>query len=43
MEQNINHVPKRTFKGKTDFVLDYSTPETLEASKRERHSFTKEC
>lgn len=33
MEQNIKHV----FKGKTEFVLDYSTPEKLEASKQDRH------
>lgn len=33
MEQNI----KRVFKGKTEFVLDYSTPEKLEASKQDRH------
>lgn len=38
MEQNIKqHVPKRVFKGKTDFVLDYSTPEKLAASKTDRH------
>lgn len=33
MEQNI----KRVFKGKTEFVLDYSTQEKLEASKQDRH------
>ncbi len=33
MEQNIK---TRHFAGKTEFVLDYSTPETLEASKTER-------
>lgn len=36
MEQNMK--PKvRTFGGKTEFTLDYSTPETLAASKQERH------
>lgn len=37
MEQNIKQLPKRVFKGKTEFVLDYSTPEKLAASKTERH------
>lgn len=32
MEQNIKqHVPKRVFKGKIEFELDYSTPEKLSA------------
>jgi len=29
----------KQFGGKTEFVLDYSTPEALEASKRERHFY----
>lgn len=37
MEQNIVKEKVRTFGGKTEFTLDYSTPETLEASKKERH------
>jgi hypothetical protein len=44
MEQNINTtqpVPakekRRVFKGQTEFVLDYSSHEALEASKRNRH------
>lgn len=37
MEKNMEKEPKRVFAGKTQFVLDYSTPETLEASKAERH------
>lgn len=28
---------KKVFKGKTEFTLDYSTPEKLEACKRDRH------
>lgn len=28
---------RKVFKGKTEFVLDYSTPEKLEASKQDRH------
>lgn len=36
MEENMK--PKvRNFGGETEFVLDYSTPETLEASKKHRH------
>lgn len=37
--QNVEQKPKlrRVFKGKTEFIIDYSTSETLEASKRERH------
>lgn len=35
MEKNMNKV--RKFGGKTEFSLDCSTPQTLEASKRERH------
>lgn len=35
MEENMKKV--RTFGGKTQFTLDYSTPEKLEASKQERH------
>lgn len=35
MKQKIE--TKRQFGGKTEFVLDHTSPETLEASKRERH------
>jgi len=35
MKQNID----QKFAGKTEFVLDYSTPETLANSKRERHFY----
>jgi len=34
MEQNIK---TRHFGGKTEFVLDYSTPEKLQQSKDDRH------
>lgn len=44
MEQNINtSMPltakekRRVFKDQTEFILDYSTPEKLETSKRNRH------
>lgn len=35
MEQNIEK--KRVFKGETQFTLDYSSPQKLEASKQHRH------
>lgn len=37
MEKNMKKDLKKVFKGKTQFVLDYSTIETLEASKQDRH------
>jgi hypothetical protein len=37
MEQNIEK--KRQFAGKTEFVLDYSTPKKLDQSKNERHFY----
>lgn len=37
MKENIETT--RHFGGRTEFILDYSSPEALEASKRERHFF----
>lgn len=35
--KNVKKEKARNFAGKTEFIIDHSTPETLEASKRERH------
>lgn len=39
MEKNMKKEATRHFAGKTEFVLDYSSPEKLQESKTERHFY----
>lgn len=37
--ETTQNVKRKYFAGKTKFIIDYSTPEKLEASKKERHFY----